>query len=274
MRREEDADWFREVYRASGERNYFLARLAYPWILGRHWRWALVAFSYLKRLDDQIDEDEAPDAAARLMEGQHELIETVYAGREPLPQPAAPFQDGVRFFVWDRDLGGRCRAPLEVVLREMAFDLKRVGDLLPRAQLDAHLVRLGAATAELMTVFTGGGHRASEEFVRVGSLAYLWADHVIDLEDDLSRGLINVPAEEADGLIPIDHDDGWSREERFGWQAKMADELQGTFRLALDQSRELGARLRLLARLMLRRKRSELTTFIEAAGSPAPAPEE
>ncbi len=266
-----DEPFFRRAFQACGEKHYGLARLFYPRLLGRDWHYCLLGFAYLKCLDDLVDEDADPDRALAAMKQQRQLIERIYAGWDGEPLPPAPESYAVHFFRWDRERGAPLRAGMEVVLDRMAFDLGRRGMAFPRHELDAHLVAMGSALVDYLSHFTHGpGTRLPDAVRETGSLAYLHADNLIDLEHDLAQGVINIPLEDLDAysIDPLVAGDA-----AVLWRIDRRPRVEAWFEESIGATRGGGLSLRVFGRLLLERKRRELGRALDGPpGSPSAAP--
>lgn len=185
----------REAFEAAREKHFLLARLLYPSIFGVRWRAAILAFAYLKCLDDLVDEDDDATRAIAQVERQRSLLARWYAGErcecsEGPERFAAPVIAG--------DCGsGSLRAPLEAILASMEFDTRRRGETLAAAALDTYVLDLGRNVIRIFAHLVTPGAGFSAAAVDEGIRAYLYADALIDLEPDLARGVINVPREDA-----------------------------------------------------------------------------
>lgn len=265
-----------EAYRASREKNYVLARLLYGTLFGRAWRHAIVGFAWLKCLDDAVDEEPDADRAADTLRRQRRLMERVYGG-DGLSGEALPIPDrfGVPLFRRDRALGAPLRPILEAILETMAFDVDRRGKVLSDAELDAHVVKLGGSVLRYLAHFVSMDLRLPDEYVEPASRAYLHADSLIDLAEDLRAGLINIPAEamERYGIDPRS-----PGPEVEAWRRNQVPGITALFEEARSHTRRIDSRaMRLLSSLFLARKRRHFERAMSAgaedgdAGAPAGA---
>jgi hypothetical protein len=256
---------FERAYHAAGEKRLWLARRLYPRLLGPAWRYALLAFAYLKLFDDDVDEDADSVRAGDAFAVHRALAERCYAG-EP-PGPALPFvqQIGALVFQFDRANGAPIRGFLSDAIESMAIDIARRGKLLSQAQIDANLHLGGGGTVRGIAWFAAPELELPEPLVHALCDAYMGADSLIDLEHDLAFGVINVPAEVvARGLDPFRPDARLA-----AWAQQQARLCEMRFDAALARLPEIESRrLREVARLMLHTKRRKLRRFLAAGGWP------
>lgn len=254
---------FEQAYRAAGEKRLWLARGAFPLLLGPAWQYGLLTFAYLKLFDDLVDED--PDAASvgDSFAVHRALAERIYAGK----RPAAPLpfvqRLGALVFQFDRINGFPLRRALADTVESMAIDIARRGKVLSQAELEANFHRGGGGTLRGIAWFTAPELELPDDVVNEICDAYLWADTLIDLEHDLAFGLINVPAEAvARGVDPLRPDARLA-----GWAAEQATLCELRFEAALARLPELRSlRLQAIARLMLSTKRRKLRRFLAGPG--------
>jgi hypothetical protein len=250
----------RDAFRDAGERRYLLSKLFYTLIFGRRWEAAMVGWAYIKCLDDAVDEE--PDAARALavVGAQRELMARVYGGGSLDGSLAVPESYGRAFFAYDAARGGRWRRLIEIILDTMEFDVVRRHQVLSAARLDDYMVELGAAIIRYTANFLADDFPLPDAFLRSASRAYLYADSLIDLEHDLRFGVINIPAEDvAAWRLELAAPDPNRRR----WVAERAPQVLGYFGEALAASARLpGLRVKLLSRLFLSRKRTQLERFL------------
>lgn len=188
----------REAFALSGEKHFGLARHLYPLVFGGRWTDAILAFAYLKCLDDLVDEDPDGERALRTLARQRLALDAAYAGDGAALAVAMPGRYGLPVFARDRARGARLRGGFETILRSMEFDTQRRGVQLSAADLDAYVVELGGAVLALFAELAAPGAILPPPVVREGSRAYLYADALIDLAHDLALGVVNVPREDGD----------------------------------------------------------------------------
>lgn len=193
-----DSALVREAFHLSGEKHFAIARLGYPLVFGARWREAILAFAYLKCLDDLIDEDPDHERALAMLADQRALIARAYAGAAPGHRAAVPERYGLPVFHADRARGARLRRPFEAILASMEFDTRRRGVQLDAAALDAYVVDLGSAILVLFAEIAAPGVALPAAVLCEGSRAYLYADALMDLQHDLRLGVVNVPRGEGD----------------------------------------------------------------------------
>lgn len=250
----------REAFGTAGEKRFLLARALYRAALGPHWGHLVLAFAYMKRLDDLVDEDPEPARALELLREHRRFIASVYAGATPAGDPVAPARFAWPFLAWDRDRGAALRAPLERLLRTMEFDTLRRGRVLDAAALDTYVLEVGASVTDLLGPLLMPGDALPADFVTAASRAYLGADAVIDVRHDLALGLVNIPRED---LARHALDPEPSHPRLAGWIAERAPLLATEFDRALAGGRRLdGWSARVLAQLYLATKRRHLARFL------------
>jgi hypothetical protein len=134
----------REAFGAAGERRFALQHALYRAVLGADWGQLVLAFAWLKRLDDLVDEDPDASRALAVLAEHRALVARIYAG-EPIDGAlAVPARFAVPFLVWDRAQGSRLRSGVERLLATMEFDAGRRGRVLDAAALAAYERELGA----------------------------------------------------------------------------------------------------------------------------------
>jgi hypothetical protein len=172
-------DFVREAFHAAGEKRYALARLAYPHLLGPHWRWAIVGWAYIKCLDDLVDENASGQRAIETLHAHKEILERVYAGSPIDPGGSGHTSYGQRFCAWDRSCGSPLRASMKEVLEIMEFDLQRRGEVLSREEIDQYLLRIGRVMIDFLFRF------AAQRDTKL--TAYVSHDICLDCDDIIHR---------------------------------------------------------------------------------------
>jgi len=186
----------REAFEHAGEKYFPLARILYPTVFGAEWRSAILAFAYLKCLDDLVDEDSSRHRALTALARQRALMARVYRGQAARAGQRLPDRYGVPLFRRDYCQGGALRPHLTAVLRSMEFDTRRRGKRLGKARLDTYVLELGASVLQLFAALAAPGTALPTGLIRDGSRAYLYADALIDVRHDLALGVINVSRED------------------------------------------------------------------------------
>lgn len=252
----------RDAFLAAGEKRYMLARLAYPYLLGPNWRWALLGWAYIKCLDDVVDEDVNNQRAMETLKDHRRLLERTYAKGFCDPMCSTPENYGQLFYAWDQRCGSSLRAPMEAVLETMEFDLRRRGAPLSREEIDTYIVKMGCALSEILTHFAVPGRVVSVGLREAGSRAYLYADTLMDLAHDIELGLINIPAEDLEEKM-IDLGAGF---EAFRpWVEARVPEVEGHFDKAIRLMNELPPKTRVWCRFLLNHKRKAFRRFLNEA---------
>jgi len=257
---------FLEAFRASGEKRLWLTRLLYGAFFGPRWRPALLGFAYVKCVDNTIDREPDVGTAKAFLDRQRALLARAYAGAPRDATLPAPDRYGAAFFVWDRAHGANLRRSVEEVFDTFEVDLARRHRLLSGAELDRNVRIAGTAVLRYLGWFASPARPLSEALLERGSRAYIYADHLVDLEEDLRFGLCNVPAEDAAalGIDPFD-----LASVSGAWLDGRVPGVERCFDEALAEVRRTrGLRLRLLCRLYLGRKRAELRRFLARRSAP------
>jgi hypothetical protein len=250
----------REAFRAAGEKRFLLARALYRTLLGRHWGHVVLAFAYMKRLDDLVDEDPEPDHALAVLREHRRFVASIYAGEPADDGLTVPARFAEPFLVWDRDNGAPLRPGLERIMQTMEFDTRRRGRSIDARALDAYVLELGAGVIETIVRLLGPSIELPREFVMAASRAYLGADALMDARHDLALGLVNIPGEDSrrHGLTPDAADPGLA-----AWILERGPRVLAEFDQALAWGRRLDRwSVRLLARLYLTTKRRRLCRFL------------
>lgn len=257
----------REAFHLSGEKHFGLARRLYPLVFGSRWTDAILAFAYLKCLDDLVDEDPDRERALATLARQRRVIAGAYAGEAAGDGGALSERFGLPVFARDRGRGARLRPRFEAIVASMEFDTRRRGVQLDAAALDRYVVDLGDAVLHLFAELAAPGATLPPAVVGEGSRAYLYADALIDLSHDLACGVVNVPREDADWRSWVDE------APRHAWVAARAPQVLAHFaRLGAHLGAVRPWTLRAFLALYLAAKRRKLRRFLAGRGAPARAP--
>jgi hypothetical protein len=242
------------AFEQSGEKHRYLASLAYRLLFGGRWQFGLLGFAWMKHVDHAVDRDPDAGRALRLLAAQRALVARAYKQWDGEPPPQAlPERYGWELCAWDAPLGGALQPLLLEVLDAIECDVLRRGQLLDAAALERAALSVGEPTIHYFAHFAAPGRRPPAGFLRAASRAYVFADSLVDLDEDVESGLYAIPAEEIERVcLRVGH----ASLER--WRAERAPQVLRLFEEALVEARALPWRLRLLAELMLRRKRREL----------------
>jgi hypothetical protein len=262
-------DLVREAFASAGEKRFFLAQFLYRMVFGPDWKQAILGFAYFKHLDNLVDEDPDAGRALAVLAAQRRFIDDVYAGGPHTGHLGLPERFGAPFFEYDRRIGAPLRVEFETLLDSMEFDTRRRGAVLSAAALDAYVVDLGGGIFRALLYHAAPDVILPPGFVARASRAYLYADALIDLRQDLAAGVINVPAEDVERYgLSLDASDSRLR----SWIADRAGRVLDDFAAAFAEGRRLERwTLRFLARLYLSSKRRTLRRFLRREGlEPAP----
>lgn len=187
----------RTAFDRAGEKHFALARRLYPLVFGPAWTDIVLVFAYLKELDDLVDEDRDAARALRTVARHRAFVARACGGGDPGGALGAP-----ECFAWaplaaDRQRGRRVLPWLDQLLGTMAFDVERRGRALDGAALDAYVLELGGSVIHLFAQLAGTADAMlPAPLVEAGSRAYLHADALLDLREDLACGVINIPRED------------------------------------------------------------------------------
>ena len=255
----------REAFALSGEKHFRIARRLYPLVFGRRWRETILAFAYLKCLDDLVDEDPDAGRALATIDRQRALIAAAYDDAEPPAARSTIERFALPVFAADRARGGGLRKAFGTILASMELDTRRRGRQLDAAALDAYVLEPGGAVFAIFSALAGPRASMPPALVAAASRAYLHADALIDLRHDLALGVSNVPAEDGG----IDTADGAALD---AWIAGRAPAVLAEFDRFIA---ELGGvrpwTLRVFVGLYLAAKRRKLRRFLVQLSQPAPA---
>ena len=254
----------REAFVTAGEKRFGLARLLYATLFGADWGHAILGFSYMKCVDDLVDEDSDATRALGTLRAQRRFIEDIYAGQAVPRELPVPERFGYPFFCFDRARGAPLRSTFETILDTMEIDTRRRGVFLSALDLDAHMTAVGREVFRFVLRFAAPDAAIPQAFIEHASRAYLFADALIDLRHDLRFGVVNIPIEDVErNAIQLHPADTALRR----WMEARSRQVLNDFRSALMEARRLEHRsLRLLARLYLCTKRRNLLRFLVREG--------
>ena len=259
-----DPSLFREAMQASGEALPLPKKLAYAILFGRDWRYSMLGYAYLRCFDDILDVGRDEASSLRMMAEQRQIMAGAYDGK-PEPEDAGrPAIYGLPFFYWDRANGAPLRPQFESFLDTMEFDIRRRGRVLDTKELDDYILATGHAFLKCTAYFATGETDMPAPCLDLGSRCYLYADGLMDLEEDLAVGLINIQPEvieeyEIDLQAPTE---GLAR-----WRPVRAKEVMEFFRQARQTIGLIDKlSLRLLYRHFLNRKERRFVRFLRQSG--------
>lgn len=260
----------KEAFFASGEKRFLLSKLFYRLLFGADWDFAILGFTYMKLLDNVIDEDPDVDRAAARLADQRQLLEDVYSGRPAERELPVPEKFGALVCRYDRACGSQLRRYFEGMIETMEYDLRRRHRTSTRKELEAWAKKVGGTSIRYLAHFVSPRRPLPDGFVDRASLAYLNADSLIDLEEDLAQGIINVPAEEIERRgITLEMSDPGLR----GWMAEESARVMRQMDESIRESKTLRCfGMRLLTWLYLSRKGRKLARFLEQQGIGARRP--
>ena len=250
--------------RASGESLPLQKKLAYALLLGVDWRYSFLGYAYLRCVDNAVDNGRDAATSFELMAEQRRFMDAAYEGTLEQEKAVAPASYGLPFFAWDRSKGAPLRAQFEAFLNTMEFDVRRRGQVPSAAELDDYVLTTGRAFLRSLAYFATGKPQLPDPCLDLGSRAYLCADALMDLEEDMAVGLINIPPEVIEEYA-IDLEDPEAGLER--WRPVRAAEVlelmrqaRATVSLIDDLS------MRVLYRFFLGRKKRRFLRFLRQRG--------
>jgi len=259
-----DPTLFDEAMRASKEPLPLAKRLSYALLFGADWRYSLLGYAYLRCFDDILDVGRDEATSLELMAAQRKIMDAAYEGTLEQEDAGPPARYGLPFFAWDREQGAPLRAQFEAFLDTMELDVRRRGRVLSAAELDDYVLATGHAFLRCLAYFSTGKPEAPGPCLDLGSRAYLYADGLMDLEEDLAVGLINISPEviEEYAIDLEEPEAGLAR-----WRPVRAAEVLEYFRQAQDTIPLIDKlSLRLLYRHFLHRKRRRFLRFLRQRG--------
>lgn len=259
-----DPSLFGEAMEASGEPLPLAKRTAFRLLLGEDWRYSLLGYAYLRCIDNTIDKVVDRATSLELMAAQRQFIAEAYDDTLDTGEVVAPGRYGLPFFVWDKDRGSPLRAQIEAFLDTMEFDTRRRGKVPSAEDLDDYFLRTGRAFLRCLAYFATGKPDLPEPCLDLGSRAYLCADALMDLEEDLGVGLINIPPEVVDeyAIDLAQPEPGLER-----WRPVRAAEVLEYFKQARDTVPLIDKlSMRILYRHYLARKKRRFLRFLRGRG--------
>jgi hypothetical protein len=250
----------RSAFHESGEKHFFLSCALYRSILGPDWRWAMLGFAYLKLVDNAVDKEGDSGRAKRVLDAQRALIRDVYAGRAEDRERPSPECYGYYFFCRDWQRGSQVRRFVEALLETFEFDIDRRSRFLSRRDFDDYAIKGGGAVVRALVHSLHEGVDIPTALLERASLAYVYADALIDLDEDLEVGLVNIPSEHIErfGIDLGKRDVALAR-----WIEHRSVETEALFDEALAEGRRVASlAVKILVRIFLGRKRRRLRRFL------------
>lgn len=259
-----DPSLFSEAMAASGEPLPLGKRIAYRLLFGKDWRFSLLGYAYLRCIDNTVDDVEDRATSLELMAAQREFIAAAYEGTLETKEVGAPGSYGLPFFFWDRDRGAPLRPQFEAFLDTMEFDIRRRGQVPSAEDLDHYFLTMGRAFIRCLAYFATGKPELPEACLDPGSRAYLCADALMDLEEDLAVCIINIPQEIIEEYA-IDLEEPASGLDR--WRPVRTAEVLEYFRQARETVPLINKlSMRILYRYFLGRKKRRFLRFLRRQG--------
>ncbi len=190
----------RSITWASSKQSYLTARLLADRDLADD---CLRAYAYFRWADDMIDIFLSGSAErTAFIERQKTLIDSLYRGERPesLSPEEAMLADLVAH---DRAPESGLRSFIRNFMAVIEFDAHRQGRIASQQELSAYTTCLATAVMDGLQYFIGNGHPYPRTHDRSLAVTGAHITHMLrDMREDLSAGLINLPAEylEAHGL--------------------------------------------------------------------------
>jgi hypothetical protein len=278
VRSSAESEQLRESFRRVGEKRYALARPGFRLLLGRDWRAALLGYTFLKALDDHVDEERDRDAALAWTADRRARFRDAYAGRRAAPSADPEARridaDGRAFARYDRSHGAPLSEWVEQELDIIQGDVANRGTAMEKLDdLEAWAVDAGRPILLAMAWFQAVP--LAPAYVDLASRAYLVADSLIDLKQDLAYDVIKIPRE-----VIARYEIAWRRSETGHgktipfpqpaidrWLEDYAPTVVGYMDDTFRALRSLPSpRTRALHRMMLGQKRGRLRRFLARRG--------
>jgi phytoene/squalene synthetase len=167
----------------------------------------LGAYAYFRWADDIIDLTLQADAERQVfIEHQRDLVRSLYAGH--LPEQLTPEERMLADLIaGDRGPESGLRSFIDEFLWVLAFDARRDGVLVGRAELEEYTRRLAIAVMDGIQYFIGNRIAYPKPPERLLAVTGAHITHMLrDMRTDIAAGIINLPREdvEAQGIDPAD----------------------------------------------------------------------
>ena len=211
------ANLARSITWASSKQSYLTARLLADHDLADD---CLRAYAYFRWADDQIDIClSGKEDCIAFIERQKTIINSLYRGNRPndlLPEEAMLAD----LIAHDRTPDSGLHSFILNFMSVIEFDAHRKGRIASRRELAAYTTCLATAVMDGLQYFIGNDHPYPKTQNRNLAVTGAHITHMLrDTLEDLSTGLVNIPAEdmEAYGIDPKDLDSeqmrGWVRDQ-------------------------------------------------------------
>jgi phytoene/squalene synthetase len=188
----------RSITWTSSKQSYLTARLLADRDLADD---CLRAYAYFRWADDQIDIALSTDEErTAFIERQKGLIKSLYRGNRPddiLPEEAMLAD----LIAHDREPDSGLRSFINNFMAVIAFDAHRQGCAAGRQELAAYTTCLATAVMDGLQYFIGNGHPYPRTHARKLAVTGAHITHMLrDMQEDISAGLVNIPAEDMQAL--------------------------------------------------------------------------
>lgn len=158
---------------------------------------AFRAYGYFRWVDDTLDAAGAAESAMRMafLERQKALLETCLAGETPA-QADPQEQMLVDLLHGEHDKNSGLRLYVTNLMKVMEFDVRRRGQLVSQAELNAYTRWLAVAVTEALAYFLGHGEYTPQDETRYRAVSAAHIVHMLrDTYDDVQCGYYNIPGE-------------------------------------------------------------------------------
>ena len=187
----------RSITWSSSKQSYLTARLLADRDLVDD---CLRAYAYFRWADDQIDICLCGgDERTAFVERQKNLIKTLYCGEHP--DDLSP-EEGMLadLIAHDRTPESGLRSFINNFMAVIALDAQRQGNVVSRQELSAYTTCLATAVMDGLQYFIGNAHPYPRTHERNLAVMGAHVTHMLrDMLEDLSCGLVNIPAEDLEG---------------------------------------------------------------------------
>lgn len=251
-----------EAIIATKARNFTFDKIMSSAILRiRDWEYCFLGWAYLKCVDDLIDNDENYRSALASLNCQKEFMNKIYSVKLNHQDLPLPERLGFHFFCYDKENNSQLRPFIQSMIEAMEFDIHRRNKILSKLELDNYAIKMGGATIRYLGYFISNDLDISQSFIDHSSLAYVYADSLIDIEEDLKVGIINIPIEDIERYgIRLNTSDVQLKQ----WLEIRSKEVLEYFKTAFKESNHLNNfSMKMLAYLYLFRKRNNLKRHLK-----------
>jgi hypothetical protein len=174
---------------------YMLTGLAVILFFSERQGMVMVLYAWLRKIDDIVDGEEAIPSGYDIksyLQQKHNIIKGDHSSF--LPEDILL----VRSMDFFAEQGIDIQAETEEILRQIVFDCERHGLIISREALSMHNIAQDRALFMIVVKASGGDVHYYEQ-----QMADFWGiftkvDSLIDIKEDIKKGIINIPAEDID----------------------------------------------------------------------------